>query len=290
MPATEKNRVEWPDRAELNYCRSAQRNFPDIWPALLLLLMVMSGCSTIPGRAPWGSEVHWTPGWQRLGTATLHAATDPLTWAPAAGAAVFTIGDLDENLSDWAVEHRPLFGDRANDASDILDGGLGVIYLGTALASDNDLPGEQWRHNKLQGLGVGLTSELVTGGLTLGLKKLTNRTRPDGGSDKESFPSGHSSLAASLATLSAYNSDSLPLSPLQRSLVKTGSYSLAAATAWARLEAKRHYPSDVLAGLALGHFVARVIQESLMPEVNQNSALDLELDRDRVMVGLRVTF
>ena len=36
-----------------------------------------------------------------------------------------------------------------------------------------------------------------------------------------------------------------------------GLYGTAAATGWARVEAGKHYPSDVLAGYAIGSFLAR---------------------------------
>lgn len=261
----------------------------DKLPRVALLLLLLSGCSSVPGQAPWGSNVTWTPGWQRLGQASLQAACDPLTWVPAAGAAVFAIGDLDENLSDWAVDHTPLFGSHADDTSDYLRDSLLLIYLGSSLASDGDLPRDQWLNSKMQGFGIGLSAELATYGLTMGLKQATNRTRPDR-RDQESFPSGHSSIAAERATLVARTSDSLPLTAPQRTLVKAGSYTLAAGTAWARVEAERHYPSDVLAGLALGHFVATVVQKSFLPDTRQTAAMDLDLGRERVLVSLRLAF
>jgi len=39
---------------------------------------------------------------------------------------------------------------------------------------------------------------------------------------------------------------------------------IAAGTAWARVEGGVHYPSDVLAGMALGHFVAAFINDAFM--------------------------
>jgi membrane-associated phospholipid phosphatase len=39
---------------------------------------------------------------------------------------------------------------------------------------------------------------------------------------------------------------------------------LTAATAWARVEANQHYPSDVLAGIALGHFFGAFITDAFL--------------------------
>jgi hypothetical protein len=46
--------------------------------------------------------------------------------------------------------------------------------------------------------------------------------------------------------------------------MRYSAHTLAAATAWARVEAEKHYPTDVLAGAALGHFLTAVIHDSMM--------------------------
>ena len=48
-------------------------------------------------------------------------------------------------------------------------------------------------------------------------------------------------------------------------------HTLGYATAWARVEADRHFPSDVLAGVALGNFVAEFMRGILFegkPEID----------------------
>ena len=75
--------------------------------------LLLGGCAGAPNRSHWGSTTTISPGWNRVAAAARDAALDPMTWAPAAGALVFTIGDLDEQTSDWAIEHHPVFGDNA---------------------------------------------------------------------------------------------------------------------------------------------------------------------------------
>jgi membrane-associated phospholipid phosphatase len=46
--------------------------------------------------------------------------------------------------------------------------------------------------------------------------------------------------------------------------LKIGSISLSACTAWARVEAKKHWLSDVLWGMALGNFIANFFYDSFL--------------------------
>lgn len=255
---------------------------------ILLALLLVSGCTAVPGQAPWGSRVDFRPGWDRLGRASLAALKDPLTWGPAAGALAFSIGDLDREASDWARTEQPLFNGQAETASDWLLGGSLGLYLGSALLADSGTT-DSWRINKARGLGVGLTANLATAGLTYGIKETTGRTRPDA-TDRESFPSGHSSLAATNAALAAENLAHLPLAPSTRGLLRGTGHAVAWGTAWARIEAGRHYPSDVLAGLALGNLVARIALLSLDATSPLATGLDLQLTPERLLVGLHGRF
>ena len=56
-------------------------------------------------------------------------------------------------------------------------------------------------------------------------------------------------------------------------------YALTLGTSWARIEAGWHYPSDTLAGMALGNFIASFINDAF-----------LGLERgDAAMIGLAPT-
>lgn len=88
----------------------------------------------------------------------------------------------------------------------------------------------------------------VTGVLTTSMKFLVGRKRPDGGSG--SFPSGHTATAFAAASLIDDNSGGA---------FGVAAYGLAGLTGYSRIESRQHYPSDVLAGAAIGILSAQVL-------------------------------
>ncbi len=110
-----------------------------------------------------------------------------------------------------------------------------TLVVGASLA----VPGLQ---HDWSGLGHTALALGITGAATQGLKWAIPETRPDG-SDRQSFPSGHTSIsfaaAASLHKRYGWQAG-LP------------AYAVAAFTGVARVEADKHYAHDVIAGAALG--------------------------------------
>jgi hypothetical protein len=78
------------------------------------------------------------------------------------------------------------------------------------------------------------------------------RYDPDNYGLYDSFPSGHSATAFSLATVVA-------LQYRHRAWVGIAAYSLAAAASLSRVTESRHWMSDVFVGAVLGHLVARLV-------------------------------
>ncbi|VAW96253.1 hypothetical protein MNBD_GAMMA20-1112 [hydrothermal vent metagenome] len=218
---------------------------------LLVALMGLQACSSLPS-AP-----------AEMKRAALTAATDPNTWLPALGATLILVADRDQAWSDRARREQPVFASTAaaRQASDVL------LYtsVGAALASSlwvsDDSASPERPNRLLVQLGAMTANGLVTQAFKLGV----GRSRPDD-SDTLSFPSGHASVAFTGATLTRRNLARLDLQAPLRTLLDVGAISLAAGTAWARVEAGVHYPSDVLAGAALGNFVAAFVNDAFLRE------------------------
>jgi membrane-associated phospholipid phosphatase len=201
---------------------------------LLLALLALSACSANPGGQKWS-------------VAASRAALSPATWAPLAGAAVLAATDWDGQISDWASDRHPVFGSEegAKTGSDILLATAGGLYGASALAAPQE---SLWERTTADAAAL-----VATTAATEGLKIVTHRPRPDD-SGNQSFPSLHTALGASFATLTANNLDFSDWTPKSRRASRAGLLGLTAATGWARIEAGEHYPSDVLVGAAIGHF------------------------------------
>ncbi len=122
--------------------------------------------------------------------------------------------------------------------SDIGAYGLTAVSIGLPLIKDDT-------NGALQAGGSVAAAQLVT----FGLKEAFPELRPDG-SDRKSFPSGHTSMAFSAAA-SLYN----------RQGKSIGIPALAVATfvGFARVQADKHHWYDVVAGAAIGGTVGFLI-------------------------------
>lgn len=220
------------------------------WQTPLLLAILSAGCANLTEKGYWGASASWPDG-QRLVSAAAKAARNPNTWVPAAGALLFGATNLDNKVSDNAIDNAPIFGTHADSASDTLRDISIASYLLTAMVVPSDS-----LKSRASGLLVGGSTLLADRMLVDGLKTATARERPDG-SNNSSFPSGHTSLASVSVNMAVGNLAYVDMPGWARLTSDAALYGTAAATGWARVETGKHYPSDVLAGYAIGSFLAR---------------------------------
>ena len=123
-------------------------------------------------------------------------------------------------------------------------GAVGGLAVGLFTAG-RIFPGDRWRSASYDAS----QSILITTAYTFALKAVTSRERPDG-SSRQSFPSGHASIAFSWATA------------FERHYGWKGgvpAYTVASLIAISRLPRRKHYLSDIVAGATLGHLVGRTV-------------------------------
>ncbi|MFT7461904.1 MAG: membrane-associated phospholipid phosphatase [Pseudohongiellaceae bacterium] len=209
---------------------------------MVVVCVLSAACVGPPRSADW-SEAAWD------------ALTDASVWAPAAGAGLFLLDDFDQRATAWAVDHQPLFGstDSAKGFSDRSAIGLGLFAGLSLFAVDHDA-----HPTILERDGVIALTALVGPGQ---LKNIIRRERPNE-NDKDSMPSGHATSSFAFASMVSHDLDRMPMLEGKdgakaglRALV----YTVASASSWARVEAERHHPSDILLGAALGNFLTAFV-------------------------------
>ena len=219
------------------------------WPLRDTFLKISSAMMIIVSMSTSGCATTGDDGvWPRIVTNSHASVKQKSVWIPLAAAAFFAATSADHEVSEWAIEHQPMFGstENASDWSDWLSNGLVASALITSLAQRDD---------NYHPVVTDLFTLSAAYAFTAGTKQVADRTRPDRTNDL-SFPSLHAASAFSAAQITNRNLSALETS--RAGMVKVGLFAFASASAWARVEAARHYPSDVLAGAAIGSFFAGV--------------------------------
>ena len=238
---------------------------PTISLLLLLLPVIVIGCANqqTTGRG-WGQDATYHPSLARIKDAAWRAATDWETLVPLGVAGAVAAGDMDRRTSTWAIQHHPVFGSESNatSASDYL---VYTLLAETAVTATLTPQGDDQDPllSKAEGLMVEGLALGGTEGVTEATKALAQRRRPEGNSNT-SFFSSHASDAFANATLSNRNLDSIGLSDGAQAATYSANLLLATGAAWARVEGGHHFPTDVLVGAAVGHFISAFVYDAFL--------------------------
>jgi membrane-associated phospholipid phosphatase len=180
--------------------------------------------------------------------------------AALAGYAVLT--HLDDEIQDFAQENRSESSDNVarvtrqfGQAEVYATIGLGVLTTGLIA-----------RDREVRDAGIRISSSLAMTAVVVTVGKfVAGRSRPSrSNSDADDFspfsghtsaPSGHSAMAFALATSLGEE--------LHNRWASAGLYTIAAATAWSRVNDNVHWFSDVVAGAAVGIVSAKFINGKL---------------------------
>jgi len=150
-----------------------------------------------------------------------------------------TPGDLDRDIFNYV--HKDLnnkFLDKATPIIQLMGdpkGYLGVCVLLCAFGND-----KMYETGKMASAGF-----VESGLLAFALKETIRRARPLNKNAEDSFPSGHSTVSFTLATIVSH----------QYPRLRVPIYLMAIGTGFSRIYLGKHYPSDVLAGAVLGTLV-----------------------------------
>lgn len=146
------------------------------------------------------------------------------------------IRNLDYSTKAEITEDHPLFAHHLDNY---------LQFVPAAAVYGLDLLGIKGKHSVADQTGLYILSEAIMGVTTGGIKRLANRTRPDG-SNNYSFPSGHTANAFAAAEF--LNQEYRDVSPW----IGYAGYTVATATGVLRLYNNKHWLSDVVAGAGFG--------------------------------------
>lgn len=219
-------------------------------------------------------------------TSPLRIERSDAKWLVPIAAATVVMITTDRRASGELGDSKDLVGvsrDISNIGLGTMIGAIGTIYVIGRLTQN-----DRAREAGLLGLVSLIHSNIVVGVLKLA----TNRERPDmhrgdgrfwaGG---KSFPSGHAVQTWALAAVIAEEYRDKPL-------VRFGAYGLATAVSVSRFTGRKHSPSDVVVGGALGYLIGRyVVRRHAMPHSSNRSAMiSPYLNRPTRTYGLAVSF
>ncbi len=233
--------------------------------AVTSILFAVTGCGTLQNGRGWGQDAIYPLDLGRIPRTAFHAFFDLETLIPLAGAAVFTVDSYDRKVSNWARRRTPIFGSNtaaANAYSPLRDS-LRYEWFATVLVTPSGEDLKDIISSKLKGWAVGWVAQTLNTETTTLIKEKTGRTRPNHG-DNLSFPSSGASVSFTYSTLANRNLDSVAIPQEIKVPLKIANILLASTTAWSRVEAGDHFPSDVLVGAALGHFISAFTYDAFM--------------------------
>jgi len=246
-------------------CREMNRAILYCLVAAAATVLLLQGCGTMENSRRWGEDATLKPGWSKIGESALNAVTSPMVIIPAATALLLQLHDMDERISRWAVGHTPTTGssDRAERlSSDLRTVSLVSFYLSVLATPSGDDPGG-WCISKAKGLAVQGSAAALSNEITFALKDEVDRERPNG-RDDESFPSGHASNAAAFTVLASRNVHDMAIPVSAKTGIDIVLHAVMLGVAWERVEAGVHYPSDVLAGIAMAYGIGAFVSDSFM--------------------------
>jgi len=235
---------------------------------LLLWLPVQSTAAPQEAAAGRADETRFNGAYLRnFGLDFGHVVSSPLRWTgrdwaifaavAGAGAALFA---FDRGIYDGIQRGKTEFTqDVSTVISKIGNGGYLLAFMAALYGGGEAFDAPGLRKTAL----LSLESFLTTTALVFGLKAVVGRSRPYAGdgsgsfhpfsfmNSRYSFPSGDAAGAFAVATTIADRTDDV--------FVDVLSYGLAGLVAVYRVHDRKHWPSDVFAGSALGYFVAKQV-------------------------------
>lgn len=234
----------------------------------LITLLLLTSCSLFKKKGEWGKNAWYPVKGERIKNAFVKNITSAHVYAPIAGATVIKVMAWDNKISKWENKDRSIFNEQT-EADNWSDNFNEIqkyeMYLSILLTPSNNEDGTAGNYLLNKAKGGLLVSVASTGSRSSQhwLRAQTERRRPNN-KDNNSLPSGHATEAASRRVLIDRMIATTDYHPNVKTGVSALNTGMSMAVMWARVEGKRHYPTDVLLGYSLGSFVSGFIYDALI--------------------------
>jgi len=254
----------------------------------VLLVMFVYGFTEVNGR---DSNRVFIKSFKQIGFSAKNAIMDPYTLGALTLATGIYLANKDQQISDWATSHHPVFGSeqRARTTTDLLQYSSLAIYGLTTIVKNNR-NGNSAITFPIINVSSDISAIFLTVFTTELLKNNVGRLRPNHG-DTRSFPSGHTSFTTINANLTSHQLNTMEMKSDTRLLCNAALATMVTATAWGRIEGKKHYPSDVLAGAALGNFIGNFVTGLYSERIpDKTSTINMQISPDDYQIFVAMKF
>lgn len=218
----------------------------------------------------------------------------PIRWkkddwltAGAVGAGIAGVMAFDEHLAAEIQERRSPATDRLSRVTTSFGTTQAFAISGVLIAS-----GVVFKDSNVTSMGrEAIEASIFSGLIATVAKRAFGRQRPIDandesvflfGSSNQSFPSGHTTEAFTVASVIAARSSGW--------VIPTLAYTAASLVAYDRLNDRQHFPSDVVAGAALGISVGRFVVHRHQPREPSSHHVELQVIPIRNGAGLLARF
>jgi hypothetical protein len=178
---------------------------------------------------------------------------------------ILIFADEDKNIQQWAQNNRSKF---TNSLENVIGDPFGSGLDAAVIVGGSYIIGYITHKDKPKLFAMmAAKSIVISGATTTVIKYLFGRERPyqnnpadpliwngpaGSSGDRVSFPSGHTTVAFSLATMIALEYPKPIIIPIL-------AYGFATATAFGRINGNFHWASDVLLGASIGYFTSMLV-------------------------------
>ena len=225
----------------------------------------LAGCST--------AQFH--NGWERTKTASYNAATDYVTWVPAATSAVLYATDYDRDITNhfrnhsWVSEEDDEFYRDINHYETLI----------TAVLVNDANYTTKGKRLLVEFAGIEATKQTSTF-----LESNIHKESPDG-SHNGSIGSHHALDHFAASAMTRRNVEQMDIPVWGKYTLNTLSYTTASASALSRVQDGGHSFADQLVSASIGNFLGLFIHDVFMLDRTTNIAVSLNESEAKVHVG-----